>query len=73
MSYLRGGCGVNRMDGENNESVYRRFGMTSKREEMSCGVVEMVSCSTLRWFGHLERMDESELTKSAKYSTVVLI
>ncbi len=47
MNYLRGGCGVNRMDGENNESVYRRFGMTSKREEMSCGVVMMVRCSTL--------------------------
>ncbi len=27
---------------------------------MSCGVVEMVKCSTLRWFGHLERMDERE-------------
>ncbi len=30
---------------------------------MSCGVVEMVKRSTLRWFGHLERMDERELTK----------
>ncbi len=25
MSYLRGGCGVNRMDGESNENVYRKF------------------------------------------------
>ncbi len=48
ISYLRGGCGVNRVDGENNESVYRRFGMSSKGEGMSCGVVEMVKRSTLR-------------------------
>ncbi|RUM29363.1 MAG: hypothetical protein DSY42_06675 [Aquifex sp.] len=41
MSYLRGCCGVNRMDGESNENVYRRFGMASKGEGMSCGVVEI--------------------------------
>jgi len=29
---------------------------------MSCGVV-VVKYSTLRWFGHLERMGESELTR----------
>ncbi len=63
MSYLRGRCGVNRMDGESNENVYRKFGMSSRREGMSCGVVAMVNRSTLRWFGHLERMDERELTK----------
>ncbi len=57
MSYLRGGCGVNRMDGESNENVCRKFGMSSRGEGMSCGVV-MVKRSTLRWFGHLERMDE---------------
>ncbi len=48
MSYLRGGCGVNRMDGESNENVYRNFGMSNRGEGMSCGVVEMVRCSTLR-------------------------
>ncbi len=53
MSYLRGGCGVNRMDGESNENVYINFGMSSRGEGMSCGVV-MVKRSTLRWFGHLE-------------------
>ncbi len=47
MNYLRGECGVNGMDGENNESVYRRFGMPSKGEGMTCGVVEMVKRSTL--------------------------
>ncbi len=33
---------MNRMDGEGNESVYRRFGKSSRGEGMSCGVVEMV-------------------------------
>ncbi len=69
MSYLRGGCGVNRMDGESNKNVYRKFGISS-REEMSCGVVEMVKRSTLRWFGHLERMDERELTKKIYRSKI---
>ncbi len=58
MSYLRGRCGVSRMDGESNENVYRKFGMFSRGEGMSCRVVEMVKRSTLRWFGHLERIDE---------------
>ncbi len=26
MNYLRGGCGVNKMDGKSNENVYRKFG-----------------------------------------------
>ncbi len=51
------------MDGESNENVYRKFGMSSRGEGMSCGVVEMVKLSTLSWYGHLERMDERELTK----------
>ncbi len=29
MSYLRGACGLNRMDGENNESVYGKSGVSS--------------------------------------------
>ncbi len=31
MSYLRGGCGVNRMDGESNENVYGKFSGLSER------------------------------------------
>ena len=27
-SHLKGGCGVNRMDGESNESVYERLAMS---------------------------------------------
>ncbi len=54
---------MNRMDGESNKSLYRRFSMSSRGEGMSCGVVEVVKRSTLRWCGHLERMDEIDLTK----------
>ncbi len=52
MNYLRGGCGVKRMEGENNDSGYRRFGMSSRGKGMSCGMVEMVKHTTLRWFEH---------------------
>ncbi len=36
MSYLRSACGVSRMDGVSNESVYKRFGM-------SCGCREGIN------------------------------
>ncbi len=57
MSYLRGACGVNRWDGLSNESVYERCGMRGR------GVVEWVKGSTLRWFGHIERMGNEEFVK----------
>ncbi len=60
MSYLRGACGLNRMDGE---SVYGKFGMSFKSERINCGAVEVINCKTLIWFGHLERMEGDELTK----------
>ncbi len=33
MSYRRGACGLNRMDGESNESVYGKFGVSFKVKE----------------------------------------
>ncbi len=30
---------------------------------MGCGVVEWVKRSTLRWFGHIERMENDEFVK----------
>ena len=42
MSFLRGACGVRRMNGDSNERVYERFGMSSKGEGVKCGVVEWV-------------------------------
>ncbi len=56
MSYLRSACGLNWMDGESNENVYGKFGMSFKSEGMNCEVVEVVKHSTLKWFGHLVRM-----------------
>ncbi len=62
MSYLMSAC-VRRMDGMNNESVYERFGMCHVGEEKKCGVVEEVQRQTFKWFGHMERMEESRMTK----------
>ncbi len=42
MSYLRSACGVNRMDGMSNESIYERFGMCHVDGGKKCGVVEEV-------------------------------
>ena len=70
MSFLRGACGVGRMDGESNERVYERLGMSSKGEGVKCGVVEWVKRNTLRWFGHIERMDESVMTKKV-YKSII--
>ena len=39
MSYRKGVSGVNRMDGEGNESVYGKFGMFFL---MNCGVFGVV-------------------------------
>ncbi len=55
-------CGVQRMDGESNESVHNRFGKSSKGEGMKCGVVEGVKFNILWWFGHIETMTESEMS-----------
>ncbi len=54
MSYLRSACGVSRMDGMSNESVYDRFGMCHVGEGKKCGVVEEVKRQMLKWFGHME-------------------
>ena len=62
MTYLRTACSVRRLDSDSNESVYNWIGMTCKGEEKKCGVMEgsQVQYSTLKWFGHTERMDESK-------------
>ena len=56
--------------GESNEDVYSKFVMSRCGEGMKCGVVEMVKCSTLRWFGYMERMPGSEMTKRVYRSVV---
>ncbi len=37
---------MNKINGESNENVCRRFGIISKGEGMSCGMVEVVKCCT---------------------------
>lgn len=61
MSYLRDGCGVSRVNSESNDWVYGKFvtSSTGKRNEL----VEMVKGSTLRLFGQLEKMGESEMMR----------
>ncbi len=63
MSYLRSACGVSRMDGVSNESVYERFGMSHVGVRKKCGVVEEVKRQTLKWFGHMERMEKGKMTR----------
>ncbi len=41
MSYLRSACGVSRMYGMGNESVYEQFGMCHVGVGKKCGVVEV--------------------------------
>ncbi len=63
MSYLRGACGVTRWDGGNNRSVYENCDIGTLANGVNCGVVEWVKRNTLRWCGHIERMDSEEFVK----------
>ncbi len=63
LNYLRGACGVSRLDGLGNESVYERCGIRERGSGVGCRVVEWVKRSTLRWFGHIERMENEEFVK----------
>ncbi len=70
MSYLRGVCEVNRWDRVSNESVYERCGMRGRESGVGCGVVEWVKRSTLRWFAHIEKIDNKEFIKKVYLSSV---
>ncbi len=59
MSYLRGARGVSRWDRLKNE----RRGMRGSGSGVECGVVEWLKRSTLRWFGHIERMGNEEFVE----------
>jgi hypothetical protein len=56
MDNLRGVLGVRRIDKMRNERIRELCGVEK-------GVLERISESILRWFGHMERMDESRLVK----------
>ena len=56
MKCLRSLVGVSRMEGVSNEEVCRRAGI--ERELASRGDQKV-----LRWFGHVERMDEYRMAR----------
>ncbi len=62
---------MTRWYGERNESVYERCGMGSRANGVNCGVVEWVEGNTLRWFGHIERMESEESVKKVYVSESV--
>ncbi len=37
---------------------------------MKCGVVEEVKRQTLKWFGHMERMEEGKMTRRVYMSEI---
>ncbi len=63
MSYQRGACRVTRWEGENNESVHERCGMSTCANLVKCGAVEWLKRNTMKWFGHVERMGSGEFVK----------
>ena len=56
MRCLRSMCGVTRLDRIRNEEVRERSGV---RKELA----DRVDINVLRWFGHVERMDDERLLK----------
>ncbi len=57
-------------EGLSNESVKERHGMRRRGSGVGCGVVEWVKRSTLRWFGHTERMGNEGFVKKVYLSSV---
>ena len=51
------------MYGESIESVYNKYGMSCSDEGMESGVLERVKRSPLRWFDHIDKMPENEMTE----------
>ncbi len=50
-------------DGKSYDGVYERCGMRGHGSGVGCSVVEWVRRSTLRWSGHIERMEDEEFVK----------
>ncbi len=60
---------MSRWDGVANETVYERCGTRGRGSGVGCGVVKWVKRSTLRWFGHIERMENEEFLKKVYFSS----
>ncbi len=50
--------------------MYERCGLSGRGSGVGCGVVEWVKRSTLRWFGHIEKMGNEEFVKRVYLSSV---
>ncbi len=61
---------MSRMDGVSNESVYERFGMCHVGERKKCGMVEEVKRQMLKWFGHMERIEEGKMARRVYVSEI---
>lgn len=70
MSFFRMAAGMNRLDGPSNREVYESFGMEEQALGIDCGVVEWIKRSTLRWYGHVQRMDEDRMPRKIYGSQV---
>ncbi len=57
-------------DGLSNENVYERCGMRRCESGVGCGVAKWIKRSTLRWFGHIETMENEEFIKKVHWSSV---
>ena len=63
MSCLRSMCGVTRWDRVRNEEIRRSVGVEAS-------LSDRVDRCVLRWFGHVERMDETRMVKKVYVSSV---
>ena len=63
MKCLRSLVGVSRMDGARNEEVHRRA-------EIERELVSRADQRVLRWFGHVERMDEYRMARKVLMAKV---
>ncbi len=61
---------MTRWEGESIESVNERCGMGVCTSGVKCGVVEWVKRNTLRWFGHVERMNSGEFVEKVCVSEI---
>ena len=52
------------------EYIIITFGMSSTVEGVDCGVVEWVKRGTLRWYGHVMRMNEDCFAKRVYESSI---
>lgn len=59
------------MEGLDNGKVWRVwYSIFSEGEGMNYRAVKMVKCSILGWFGHPQRMDESETIRVRRMKSV---